>query len=154
MCSITDACWKRTAKVMSRSYGKCTACLDESLSRSVTLSLFLEAITNASACNKLLCKKFLKPDNIGLIPTGGYSDNVNYSKKSLMWLVYREKTDGDAIYCTGVMDANTSCRKSPTLVSTVSARKQGPCTNFSAITTTVILAKPTVTSLQIEGIPC
>ena len=37
---------------------------------------------------------FLKPDTIGLIPTGGYSGNVNYSKKALMWLVYREQTDG------------------------------------------------------------
>ena len=55
---------------------------------------FLEAITIASACNKVLRKQFLKPDNIGLIPTGGYSGDINYSKKSLMWLVYKEKTDG------------------------------------------------------------
>jgi len=34
------------------------------------------------------------PDTIGLIPTGGYSGNVNYSKSSLMWLVYREIMDG------------------------------------------------------------
>ena len=54
----------------------------------------MEAITIASSCNKVLGKQFLKPDTIGLIPTGGYSGNVNYSKKSLMWLVYKEKTDG------------------------------------------------------------
>jgi len=36
LCSITDACWKRIAKMMSRSYGKRAECLDESLSRSVT----------------------------------------------------------------------------------------------------------------------
>ena len=58
------------------------------------IQVFLEAITIASTCNKVLRKQFLKPDTIGLIPTGGYSGNVNYSKKSLMWLVYREKTDG------------------------------------------------------------
>jgi len=58
------------------------------------IEVFMEAITIASSCNKVLGKQFLKPDTIGLIPTGGYSGNVNYSKKSLMWLVYKEKTDG------------------------------------------------------------
>jgi len=115
--------------------------------------VFLEAITIASACNKVLRKQFLKPDTIGLIPTGGYSGNVNYSKKSLMWLVYRERQTGVARYCTGAMDASTGCQISLTLVWTVSARRQGPCTNFSAVTTTVIRANPTVTSLQLEGIP-
>jgi len=111
------------------------------------IDVFLEAITIASACNKVLRKQYLKPDTIGLIPTGGYSGNVNYSKKSLMWLVYREKTDGAARYCTGAMDARTGCQNSLTLVWTVSARRQGPFTNFSAVTTTVIRANPTVTSL-------
>ena len=54
------------------------------------IEVFLEAITIASACNKVLSKRFLKPDTIGLIPTGGYSCNVNYSRKALMWLVYRD----------------------------------------------------------------
>jgi hypothetical protein len=36
----------------------------------------------------------LKPGTIGLIPTGGYTGNVNYSKKAMMWLVYREQTVG------------------------------------------------------------
>jgi hypothetical protein len=58
------------------------------------IEVFLEAITKASACNKVLRKRFLKPNTIGLIPTGGYSGNVKYRKKALMWLVYREKTDG------------------------------------------------------------
>ena len=35
--------------------------------------VFLESITIASACNKLLRKCFLQPDNTGLIPTGGYT---------------------------------------------------------------------------------
>jgi len=39
-------------------------------------------------------KKFLKPDTIGVIPTGGYTGNDNCGRKSLMWMVYREKTDG------------------------------------------------------------
>ena len=56
--------------------------------------VYLEAITVASACNKVLCKRFLKPDTIDLIPTGGYTANVKYSKKVLTSLVYREKTEG------------------------------------------------------------
>ena len=77
------------------------------------IEVFMEAITIASACNKVLRKQFLKPETIGLIPTGEYSGNANYSKKSLMWLVYREKTDGAARYCTGEMDDSTGCQNSP-----------------------------------------
>jgi hypothetical protein len=40
------------------------------------INLFLESITIASACNKVLRKLFLQPNTIGLIPTGGYSGNV------------------------------------------------------------------------------
>ena len=57
----------------------------------------MEAVTIASAGNKALRKQLLKPDTIGLIPTGGYSGNVSYSKKALMWFVYREQTDGRRI---------------------------------------------------------
>jgi hypothetical protein len=35
------------------------------------IEVFLESLTIASACNKVLRRKFLKPDTIGLIPTGG-----------------------------------------------------------------------------------
>ena len=35
------------------------------------IEVFLEAITIASSCNKVLLKGFLKPDTIRLIPTGG-----------------------------------------------------------------------------------
>jgi hypothetical protein len=45
------------------------------------IEVFLEATTIASACNKVLRKRSLKPNIIGLIPTGGYSGNVKYSKK-------------------------------------------------------------------------
>ena len=47
---------------------------------------FLESCTIALTCNKVLRKRFLKPETIGLIPKGGgYSCNQNYSKKSLMF---------------------------------------------------------------------
>jgi hypothetical protein len=36
------------------------------------IKVFLEAITIASACNKLLRKRFLKPDTMGIIPAGLY----------------------------------------------------------------------------------
>ena len=58
------------------------------------INVFHESVTIASACNKILLKLFLKTDTIGLIPTGGYSGNVNSSKKAMMWLVYREQLDG------------------------------------------------------------
>ena len=58
------------------------------------IEVFQEAVTIASACNKALRKPFFKPDTIGFIPTGGYSGNVNYSQKALMWLLYRELLNG------------------------------------------------------------
>ena len=42
----------------------------------------------------MLRKRYLKPNTIRLIPTGGYSCNVNQIKKALMLLVHREKMDG------------------------------------------------------------
>jgi len=36
------------------------------------IDVFIESITIASACNKMLRKRFLQPDTNGLIPTGGY----------------------------------------------------------------------------------
>jgi len=35
------------------------------------IDVFVESITIASTCNKFLRKRFLKPDTIGPIPTGG-----------------------------------------------------------------------------------
>jgi hypothetical protein len=58
------------------------------------MQVFLEATTIASACNKVLRKRFLKLYTIGLKPTEEYSINVNYSKKAIMWLIYKEQTDG------------------------------------------------------------
>ena len=37
------------------------------------IEVFLEALTIASAYNKVLRMKFLKPETVGLIPPGGYS---------------------------------------------------------------------------------
>ena len=57
------------------------------------IDVFVESITIAFACNKFLRKRFLKPDIIGLIPTGGFTCNNRYSKKARMWLLHMEETD-------------------------------------------------------------
>ena len=47
---------------------------------------------------KVLRKRFLKPETVGLIPKGGgYSCNQNYSEKALMWILHMEQTDGCTI---------------------------------------------------------
>jgi hypothetical protein len=58
------------------------------------IDVFLEAVTTTSACYKVFRKKFLKPETIGLIPTGCYTANSRYSKKALMWLLHMEQMDG------------------------------------------------------------
>jgi hypothetical protein len=54
------------------------------------IEVFLEAITIASTCIRVLRKRFLRPDTIGLLPTRGYSGNATYSKKAILWLIYKE----------------------------------------------------------------
>jgi len=67
------------------------------------IDVFVESITIASACYKLLRKRFLKPDTIGLIPTGGYTCNNRYNKKALILLLHMERTDGVQImHCRNV----------------------------------------------------
>ena len=61
------------------------------------IDFFVETITMVSACNKVLRKRFLKPDTIRLIPKEGYSCNNRYSKKALMWPLHMEQTDGKNI---------------------------------------------------------
>jgi hypothetical protein len=61
------------------------------------IDVFMESLTIASACNRLLRKRFLKCNTIGLIPSGGYTNKVNYSNKAIMWLVCREQIDGCTI---------------------------------------------------------
>ena len=58
---------------------------------------FFEAITIASACSNFLHKRFLKPDTIVLIPTGGFTCYNKYSKKAMMWLMHMEQTEGVTI---------------------------------------------------------
>ena len=55
--------------------------------------MFLESPIIASACSRLLRRKFFKPETIGLIPTRGYTCNNKYSKKAMMWLLRMELTD-------------------------------------------------------------
>jgi len=57
------------------------------------LVVLLESITIASACSKVLRKRFLQPDIIDLTSTGGYTCNNIYSKKAIMWLLRMEETD-------------------------------------------------------------
>jgi len=58
------------------------------------VDIILESCTIASACNKVLGKRILKPETVGLIPRGGgYSCNQNYSEKALMWILNTEQTD-------------------------------------------------------------
>jgi hypothetical protein len=59
------------------------------------IEVFLEAVTIASACNKVLRKKFLEPETTGFLPAGGYIANNRYSQKTLMWLLHMERTN----YC-------------------------------------------------------
>jgi len=58
------------------------------------IQVFLQAIKIATARNNDLRKRFLQPDTIGLIPTGGYTCNNKYKKKALVWLMHMEQTDG------------------------------------------------------------
>jgi len=48
------------------------------------IDIFVESITIASACNKVLRKRFLKPDNIGLILMGGYTSNYSVMRSLLL----------------------------------------------------------------------
>jgi hypothetical protein len=56
------------------------------------IDVFQESVT--IAFHAMCCGNFLKHDTIGLIPTGEYTGNVNYSRKTMMLLVYMEQTDG------------------------------------------------------------
>ena len=87
------------------------------------VDVFLEAITIVSAFNKVLRKRFLKPNTIGLIPTGWYSCNVNHSKKALMWLVRKERTDG-LVFHTVAMGENSDCQNYPPVCGRLLSRNE------------------------------
>jgi len=55
------------------------------------VDVFIESCTIASACNKVFRNRFLKLETIGLIHSGGYSCNRNYSKKAMMWILHMEE---------------------------------------------------------------
>ena len=58
------------------------------------VEIFLDSISIDSVCNKILLKRFLQRDSIGLILNEGNACNNKYSKKALKWLMHMEKTDG------------------------------------------------------------
>jgi hypothetical protein len=62
----------------------------------------------------MLRHPFLKPDTVGLIPKGGYSGNIIYSKKQLCGGFTNRRTI--AKFCTTEMGENTDCLNCPVLV--------------------------------------
>ena len=86
------------------------------------VEIFLGSLTIASACNKVLCRKFFNMDTIGLIPTAGYTFNNKYSKKAMMWLLHIEKTDGVEIKHSRNRPS-TGCPNYPTTTWTVIVRR-------------------------------
>ncbi|XP_033231541.1 uncharacterized protein LOC117182560, partial [Belonocnema kinseyi] len=52
---------------------------------------FIESITIASACSKVFRKNYLKADQIGVIPNGGYRRANRQSKKAIEWLLALER---------------------------------------------------------------
>jgi hypothetical protein len=111
------------------------------------IDVFQESVTIESPCNKILGKLVLKPDTNGLIPTGGYKGNINYSKKPMMWLVYREQTDGCHIQ-HGRNGRECRLPELPDLSVDVSVRKQKQYMNLMAVIIRVTHVKHSVTSLQ------
>ena len=61
------------------------------------IDVFLESVTITSACIMVTRNGYLKPNTRGLILSGGYTGKVNHSNKAIIWLVYREHTDGCTI---------------------------------------------------------
>jgi hypothetical protein len=53
---------------------------------------FRQAITISSICNKVFRTIFLKPDTVGLIPSGGYRMGDRQSVENLQWLAYIGRT--------------------------------------------------------------
>ena len=64
---------------------------------------FIECTTIASTCMKIFCKNFLREEEIGIIPPGGYTSRYkdNHSHKALQWLVWMERDLGHLIIHAG-----------------------------------------------------
>ena len=58
-------------------------------------------MTIASTCMKVFRKNFLREEEIGIIPPGGYRYKDNHSHKALQWLVWMERELGHPIIHAG-----------------------------------------------------
>jgi len=76
----------------SRFYDKTCGVFSRDFLQIGNIELF-ESLTIAAVWNKVLGRKCLEPDTIGLIPTGGYICNNKYSRKAIMSLHQMEQTD-------------------------------------------------------------
>ncbi|XP_063913325.1 uncharacterized protein LOC135129984 [Zophobas morio] len=64
----------------------------ECFTESCNVDPLLECITIASSCNLVFRRNFLKPNTIGIIPTGGYRGRDRHSKIAIAWLLWQEYT--------------------------------------------------------------
>jgi hypothetical protein len=64
---LITTCWNSTAKMTSPSCDR-REIFRRDFMEIGNIGVFLEAVTIASACNKVLRKKFLIPKTIGLLP--------------------------------------------------------------------------------------
>ena len=110
-------------------------------------NIFLESVTFASACNKVLRKRFLEPDTIGLIPTGGYTCNNTYTKKAMIWLLDMEQKDGVKL-STGAMAGSIKYPNYPNLVWTVTVQSPKRYISSTVVFMTGIRVSRSVTSPQ------
>ena len=107
------------------------------------IEVFFEAFTTASACNKVLRKKFLTPYTIGLTPLVDiavikrpWSGSYKWSKKT------------NAKYHMPETDANTDYQNYRSTVWTDIVTRQGACTSFWAVIFTVIPFVPSRISVH------
>jgi hypothetical protein len=98
--------------------------------------MFLEYLTIVSA--KMFRKKFLQPDNIGIIPFGGYTNNKKHRKTALAWLTLEEK-EGKRILYGRNGKAHRQHELRDGRVGSLSIRR-APCTSFLGATGIVIRA--------------
>jgi len=91
--STKGACSNNTVKMTLRSRGRRAECFGENYGNREP-ERFSRIDNYRIGMNKVLRKRLLQPDTLGLIPTGGHAFNKNYSKKAMMWLLHMEETDG------------------------------------------------------------
>ena len=59
---------------------------------------FRQTITVSSICNEVFRTMFLKPDSVGIIPSGGYRMGDRQSIEALQWLAYIGRTRENIVY--------------------------------------------------------